>query len=54
MKVLDSNPSINAVYNEEDCRVLVESIDNKYNSVDELIYIVNDAVSKVNGKINNA
>lgn len=54
MKVLDSNPSIDTVYNDEDCRILVESIDNKYKSVDELISIVNDAVSKANGEINNA
>lgn len=54
MKELESNPSIDAVYNDEDCRILVESIDNKYKSVDELISIVNDAVSKVNGEIKNA
>lgn len=54
MKVLDDNPSIDAVYNDEDCRILVESIDNKYKSVNELISIVNDAVSKVHGDSKDA
>lgn len=41
-KELEKNESISAVYNEEDCTLLVESIDDKYNSVDELVDIVND------------
>ena len=49
-KELDSNPSIDTVYSDEDCVLLVESNDNKYKSVDDLITIVNDAVSKVHGE----
>ena len=39
---LEKNKSIDAVYNDEDGILLVESVDDKYKSVDELIDIVND------------
>ena len=44
---LEKNESISAVYNEEDCILLVESIGDKYKSVDELIDIVNDISRKI-------
>lgn len=44
---LEKNESISVVYNEEDCTLLVESIDDKYKSIDELVYIVNDIAQNI-------
>ena len=54
MKELDKNSHVVATYSDESCCIVIESIDNKLKSVDELISIVNDAVSKVHGDSKNA
>ena len=44
---LEKNKSIDAVYNDETQILLVESIDDKYKSVDELVDLVNDIARKI-------
>lgn len=51
MNELSKNKSINAVYNDEDCIIMVETIDEKYTRIEDLILLVDGIIVKMrNGK----